>query len=75
MHRKRLLCWKAYLPRSSWPTRPTTPIICASHAAKGSFAVIPNPVTLKYPLDKYLYAQRHLMECSFSKLKQFNSAA
>src|SRR6266403_2010614 len=29
MHRKRLLCWKAYLPRSSWPTQPTTPIICA----------------------------------------------
>src|SRR6266403_4702910 len=23
------LCWKAYLPRSSWPTQPTTPIICA----------------------------------------------
>src|SRR6266403_1717326 len=29
MHRKRLLCWKAYLPRSSWPTQPTTPTICA----------------------------------------------
>src|SRR6266403_212905 len=29
MHRKRLLCWKAYLPRASWPTQPTTPIICA----------------------------------------------
>src|SRR5882762_7868238 len=29
MHRKRLLCWKAYLPRSSWPTQPMTPIICA----------------------------------------------
>src|SRR6266852_4925456 len=29
MHRKRLPCWKAYLPRSSWPTQPTTPIICA----------------------------------------------
>src|SRR3984893_15155743 len=29
MHRKLLLCWKAYLPRSSWPTQPTTPIICA----------------------------------------------
>src|SRR5258707_12792270 len=29
MHRKRLLCSKAYRPRSSWPTHPTTPIICA----------------------------------------------
>src|SRR5258705_7757344 len=29
MNGKRLLCWKAYLPRSSWPTQPTTPIICA----------------------------------------------
>src|SRR5258705_6389218 len=29
MHRKRLLCWKAYLPRSSWPTQPVTHIICA----------------------------------------------
>src|SRR6185437_9704253 len=29
MRRKLLLCWKAYLPRSSWPTRPMTPITCA----------------------------------------------
>jgi transposase len=26
---------------------------------------------LKYPLDKHLYAQRHVVECCFSKLKQF----
>src|SRR5579872_1911457 len=29
MRRKLLLCWKAYLPRSSWPTQPTTQITCA----------------------------------------------
>ena len=41
-------------------------------AAKGALAVIPNnPRALKYPLDKHLYAQRHLVECCFSKLKQF----
>ena len=26
---------------------------------------------LKHPLDQHLYAQRHLVECCFSKLKQF----
>jgi len=42
-------------------------------AAKGALAVIPNNPSraLKYPLDKHLYAQRHLVECCFSKLKQF----
>ena len=41
--------------------------------AKGAVAVIPdNPSrTRKHPLDKHLYAQRHLIECCFSKLKQF----
>ena len=29
----------------------------------------------KYPLDKHLYAQRHLVECCFSKLKQFRRVA
>ena len=28
-----------------------------------------------YPLDKHLYAQRHLVECCFSKLKQFRRVA
>src|SRR5271156_3091403 len=28
MRRKRLLCSKDYLPRSSWPTPPMTPITC-----------------------------------------------
>jgi transposase len=38
-------------------------------AAKGVLAVIPNNPSraLKYPLDKHLYAQRHLVECCFSK--------
>ena len=45
-------------------------------AAKGAIAVIPNPSrALKYPLDKHLYAQRHLVECCFSKLKQFRRVA
>ena len=44
-------------------------------AAKGAIAVIPNNPSraLKYPLDKHLYAQRHLVECCFSNSS--NSAA
>ena len=46
-------------------------------AAKGAVAVIPNNPsrTYKHPLDKHLYAQRHLVECCFSKLKQFRRVA
>lgn len=46
-------------------------------AAKGATAVIPsNPSrTRKYPLDRHLYAQRHLIECCFAKLKQFRRVA
>ena len=46
-------------------------------AAKGAIAVIPNNPsrTFKYPLDKHLYAQRHLVECCFSRLKQFRRVA
>src|SRR3546814_9367959 len=46
-------------------------------AEKGSLAVIPNNPSrsLKHPLDKHLYAQRHLVECCFSKLKQFRRVA
>jgi transposase len=46
-------------------------------AAKGALAVIPNNPSraLKYPLDMHLYAQRHLVECCFSKLKQFRRVA
>jgi transposase len=46
-------------------------------ADKGALAVIPNNPSraLKYPLDKHLYAQRHLVECCFSKLKQFRRVA
>jgi transposase len=46
-------------------------------AAKGAMAVIPNNPSRarKYPLDKHLYAQRHLIECCFSKLKQFRRVA
>jgi transposase len=46
-------------------------------ADKGAKAVIPNNPSRakKYPLDKQLYAQRHLIECCFSKLKQFRRIA
>jgi transposase len=46
-------------------------------AARGAIAVIPNNPsrTKKYPVDKHLYVQRHLIECCFSKLKQFRRVA
>ncbi len=46
-------------------------------AEKGALAVIPNNPSRsrKYPLDEHLYAQRHLVECCFSKLKQFRRVA
>ena len=44
---------------------------------KGALAVIPNNPSrsIKHPLDQHLYAQRHLVECCFSKLKQFRRVA
>lgn len=49
----------------------------AAIAAKGAVAVIPNNPSraLKHPLDAQLYAQRYLIECCFSKLKQFRRVA
>ncbi len=46
-------------------------------ADKGAVAVIPNNPSRasKYPVDKGLYTQRHLVECCFSKLKQFRRVA
>lgn len=46
-------------------------------ADKDALAVIPNNPsrTFKHPIDKQLYAQRHLVECCFSKLKQFRRVA
>jgi transposase len=46
-------------------------------ADKGAVAVIPNNPSraIKHPLDKHLYAQRHLVECCFSRLKQFRRVA
>jgi transposase len=46
-------------------------------ADKGAQAVIPNNPSRskKHFLDKHLYAQRHLVECCFSKLKQFRRVA
>ena len=44
---------------------------------KGAVAVIPNNPsrTRKHPFDKALYAERHLVECCISKLKQFRRVA
>ncbi len=49
----------------------------ASIAAKGALAVIPNNPSraIKHPLDEHLYAHRHLVECCFSRLKQFRRVA
>ena len=46
-------------------------------AAMRAEAVIPSSPSRsrKYPLDKHLYAQRHLVECCISKLKQFRRVA
>jgi transposase len=46
-------------------------------AEKGALAVIPNNPSRaqKHPLDQHLYAQRHLVECCFSRLKQFRRVA
>ena len=44
---------------------------------KRALAVIPNNQSRaqKHLLDQHLYAQRHLVECCFSKLKQFRRVA
>jgi transposase len=46
-------------------------------ANKGALAVIPNNPSRarKHSLDTHLYAQRHLVECCISKLKQFRRVA
>jgi transposase len=46
-------------------------------AQMGAEAVIPNNPSRarKYQLDSHLYAQRHLIECCFSRLKQFRRVA
>jgi transposase len=46
-------------------------------ADKGALAVIPNNPSRaqKHAFDKHLYAQRHLVECCFSRLKQFRRIA
>ena len=46
-------------------------------ADKQAMAVIPNNPSRsrKHPLDSHLYAQRYLVECCFSKLKQFRRVA
>ncbi len=49
----------------------------AAIAAIGATAVIPNNPSraAKLPFDKDLYKERHLVECCFSKLKQFRRVA
>lgn len=43
----------------------------------GAVAVIPNNPSRasKHPFDKALYKERHLVECCFSRLKQFRRVA
>ncbi len=43
----------------------------------GATAVIPNTPqrASKYPFDRQLYRERHLIECCFSRLKQFRRVA
>ena len=43
----------------------------------GAMAVIPNNPSRakKFPIDTDLYAERHLVECCFSRLKQFRRIA
>ena len=43
----------------------------------GAQAVIPNNPSrsMKYPMDAELYRMRHLVECCFSRLKQFRRVA
>lgn len=43
----------------------------------GATAVIPNTPqrASKYPFDRQLYRERHLVECCFSRLKQFRRVA
>ncbi len=45
--------------------------------AAGATAVIPNTPqrASKYPFDRDLYRERHLVECCFAKLKQFRRVA
>ena len=46
-------------------------------AGKGALAEIPNNTSRAqtYPVDEHLYAMRSLIECCFSKLKQFRRIA
>jgi len=46
-------------------------------ADQGAIAVIPNNPSRarRYKVDKHLYARRHLVECCFSKLRQFRRVA
>jgi transposase len=46
-------------------------------AAMEAVAVIPNNPSraAKHPFDRQLYKERHLIECCFSKLKQFRRVA
>ena len=45
--------------------------------AMNARAVIPNNPsrTAKHPFDRQLYRERHLVECCFSRLKQFRRVA
>src|SRR5206468_2349879 len=71
---------------SPWRDRPDAVLADAAYdsdafrdaiAKAGAVAVIPdNPSrAMKHDLDKALYRERHLVECCFSRLKQFRRVA
>jgi transposase len=51
------------------------PLIIGRPDQRGSTGRVNPSRAQKYPIDKHLYAQRHLIECCFSKLKQFRRVA
>jgi transposase len=46
-------------------------------AQRGAVPVIPNTPqrACKFPFDRHIYRERHLVECCFSRLKQFRRVA
>lgn len=57
----------------SLPKPSVNNVFAQTIAAKGALAVLSNKPSHapKCPLDKHLYAQRHLVECCCSRLKRF----
>ncbi|OCK54163.1 transposase [Bradyrhizobium sp. LMTR 3] len=64
--------------RSSWPdTAYEADHLRQAIAVKGALVIIPTNTSraLKYPRDKHLYVQRHLVECAFQNSSSSGRAA